>query len=246
MTLDRLARAVGDDARREPAPGQRAGRRHLDPGLREHRLGEQRERELADRAGRGQRRRQHDLGASADRRLAIAAGAGRARALRRREQPRRAARERDQQADERVAVCVAQARQHPAPELAPLRTRRQRLRQLEQRDRGARRRHPVEVGEHPVGERDPGREQQLVGRQPLERRGLALGELREHGEPGARGTTPLAQVIHLVKVRERRQVGPARPHRDDLTRVTRSALRTRTGFGESLPVTRRRGRAAGG
>ena len=64
---------------------------------------------------------------------------------------RRRSRERDEQPHERVAIGIAQPRQHAATELATLGARRQRLRELEQRDRGGGGRQPVEIAEHAVG-----------------------------------------------------------------------------------------------
>ena len=120
-----LARAMRQDPRREPAVRQRAGRRTLDPARGEHRLGEQTERELADRTGRGERRREDDLGAGTQ--------------VVTREQLRGRPRERDQQSHERLAIGLPQPGQDAASELSPLGSRGERLRELEQRDRAGRR-----------------------------------------------------------------------------------------------------------
>ena len=107
---------------------------------------------------------------------------------------RRRARERDQQPHERVAIGVAQPRQHAAAELATLGARRQRLRELEQRDRRRRGRQPVEIGEHAIGERGANREQQLIGRRcPRAARARARRSARAPRDLVAR-PTPLVGI----------------------------------------------------
>ncbi len=193
VPAQRFASPVREDARGEAARGQGAHRGAFDPARGEDGLRAQAERELADRAdGAGQRRGQHDLGA-------------RAQAVARDELGRRAS-ERYQQAHEALAIGVAQAQQHAAAELASLRPRGKRLRELEQRDRARRGRHPVEVCEQAVAERRANREQERVGRDAFERRGLALGDLREGGEPLARDTLALVGIRERVQARECREV----------------------------------------